>query len=150
VRDRDELSTKAEAKKQEFFARYRRYCDAFPARRHLPFAGKYLLGGKLAPLNPFRGVADAVEVLEFDTRAIVLADAGDGEIDLGTLEATATRSAPTPRRPWTRAFARSRHGRSTTRPRSRFPAIAWHSGDCRGQRSKAPVGAAKSLETTGS
>ena len=94
VRQHDELLTKAEAKKQEFFGRYRRYCDALPARCHLPFAGKYLLGGRLAPLNPFRGVADAVEVLDFDPRAIVLADGGDGEIDLGTLEATAVRTTP--------------------------------------------------------
>ena len=94
VRQHDELLVKAAAKKREFFARYQRYCDALPARRHLPFAGKYLLGGRMAPLNPFRGVADAVEVLDFDPRAIVLADGGDGEIDLGTLEASAVRTAP--------------------------------------------------------
>ncbi len=85
---------KANAKKQEFFGRYRRYCDAFPARRHLPFAGQHLLGGKLAGLNGFRGVADAVEVLAFDDRAVVLDDGGAGEIELATMETTAVRTEP--------------------------------------------------------
>ena len=32
-----------------------------PSQFRLPFAGKYILKGKLAYLNRFRGVADALE-----------------------------------------------------------------------------------------
>ncbi|ASM50740.1 hypothetical protein PESP_a2826 [Pseudoalteromonas espejiana DSM 9414] len=81
-----ELEFKAEQKKQQFFKRYLDYTKLFPAKNHLPFAGKYLLGGKLAKLNDFRGVADAYEVKEFDPKAIILADKGEGEIDLQTGE----------------------------------------------------------------
>ena len=56
------LPVEAERKKQAFFDRYRRLTSALAPRRPLPFAGQYLLGGRLAPLNPFRGVADAAEV----------------------------------------------------------------------------------------
>lgn len=94
VSEEEELLKEAHRKKLRFFDRYRRYQEAFPAKRYLPFAGKYLLGGHLAPLNPYRGVADAVEVLTFDDRAIVLADGGTGEIDLATGEVTATRTEP--------------------------------------------------------
>ena len=94
VQDREDLVREAEKKKQVFFARYRRYCEAFPSKKHLPFAGKYILGGKLAHLNAFRGTADAVEVLAFDDKAIVLADGGAGEIDLDTMQATAIRTDP--------------------------------------------------------
>lgn len=91
--DRDELLKRAEKKKQTFFEGYRRYCEYFPARHHLPFAGKYLLGGKLADLNPYRGVADAVEVCDFDDQAIILADAGYGIIDLSTNEVSSVRKS---------------------------------------------------------
>ena len=94
--DRDTLVREAENKKQLFFDRYRRYCEAFPSKRHLPFAGKYVLWGKLAELNQFRGLADAAEVLAFDDKAIVLADGGAGEIDLTTMEVTAARTEPYP------------------------------------------------------
>jgi len=63
------------------------------AKVNIPFAGQYLLGGKLAPLNAMRGVADAAEVLAFDPRAVVLADVG-GEIGTVDLVPTATRTKP--------------------------------------------------------
>lgn len=47
---------------------------------NIPFAGKYILGGKLSGLNSYRGVADPVEVLNFDKKAVVLSDNG-GEIN---------------------------------------------------------------------
>lgn len=90
--ERAELEAAAAAKKEQFFTRYRRYAEAFPAKHRLPFAGKYILGGRLAPLNPYRGVADAVEVTAFDDKAIVLADAGAGEIDLATGAVTGERA----------------------------------------------------------
>jgi hypothetical protein len=61
------------------------------AKVNVPFAEKYVLGGKLVGPNPFRGVADPVEVLAFDDKAIVLADDG-GKIDTSTLKATKFRT----------------------------------------------------------
>jgi hypothetical protein len=61
------------------------------AKVNLPFAGKYILGGKLFGLNDYRGVADPIEVLDFDKKAIVLADNG-GEIDTGELRPSLTRN----------------------------------------------------------
>jgi UDP-MurNAc hydroxylase len=82
----------SQQKKEEFFRRYRRMRDAIGARVNIPFAGKYLLGGKLAALNDFRGVADAVEVRAFDPSAVVLDDGGDASIDTETLVATRIRN----------------------------------------------------------
>jgi len=78
------VESKAEKKKLEFFERYRRFCSAFPSKYHLPFAGQYILGGNLSNLNQYRGVADAFEITQFDKSAIVLADHGEGVIDLGS------------------------------------------------------------------
>jgi len=71
-----ELIKEAQLKKRTFFDRYRRLVAAIGAMVNIPFAGKYLLGGKLTALNGFRGVADATEVLSIDPRAVVLADEG--------------------------------------------------------------------------
>jgi UDP-MurNAc hydroxylase len=89
-----QLAKLAERKKQEFFDRYRRMRDALSPRAVIPFAGQYLLGGKLSVLNDGRGVADAVEVLAFDPTAVVLADGGDASIDAETLRPTSTRTEP--------------------------------------------------------
>ena len=78
--ERDTLVETANRKKQEFFERYLRYVESFPAVWHLPFAGEYLLGGRLAMLNQYRGVADAFEVTAFDSKALVLR--AGGYIDL--------------------------------------------------------------------
>ena len=87
------LADEALKKKHSFFERYKRLTAAMDARVNIPFAGKYLLGGKLTPLNAYRGVADATEVLAFDPRAVVLADNG-GEISTVDLQPTAVRTAP--------------------------------------------------------
>lgn len=71
-RDTAILEEKAEEKKQEFFKRYTKMADALDAKVNIPFAGQYLLGGRLAHLNKYRGVSDAVEVLPFDNNALVL------------------------------------------------------------------------------
>ncbi|RJF34600.1 MBL fold metallo-hydrolase [Pseudoalteromonas gelatinilytica] len=86
-----ELPIKAELKKQQFFKRYISYTEHFDSTYHLPFAGKYLLAGKLTELNDFRGVADAFEVKLFDSKAIILADHGNGEIDLASGHISAQR-----------------------------------------------------------
>ena len=78
------LQQEAERKKHAFFARYKSLVSALQPKKSIPFAGKYVLGGKLSHLNPHRGVADPVEILGFDQNAIVLADAG-GEISTSDL-----------------------------------------------------------------
>ena len=88
------LEEKAEQKKTQFFARYKRMCNALDAKINIPFAGKYILGGKLHGLNRFRGVADATEVLAFDCRAVVLADGGNASIDTHALCASDVRIQP--------------------------------------------------------
>jgi len=87
------LSSEAEKKKQAFFDRYRQLTECISAKVNLPFAGKYVLGGKLSKLNFFRGVADPVEVLRFDPNAVVLADNG-GEISTSDFEPTRQRTEP--------------------------------------------------------
>lgn len=74
--DRDLLVSEAYKKKITFFDRYKKYCKVFKSSYHLPFAGEYVLGGKLHHLNEYRGVADAYEVKEFDEKAIVLHSGG--------------------------------------------------------------------------
>jgi UDP-MurNAc hydroxylase len=85
------ITVEAEKKKLAFFERYKTLVAAIDARVNIPFAGKYILGGKLAELNACRGVADPVEVLDFDSRAVVLAD-DDGEIDTISLQGSAVRT----------------------------------------------------------
>jgi UDP-MurNAc hydroxylase len=85
------LMLAADAKRQDFFERYKRLTRAMNAKANIPFAGKYILGGKLAQLNDHRGVADATEVLALDDRAVVLADCG-GEINTADLRPSAART----------------------------------------------------------
>lgn len=85
------LVREAEKKKQDFFKRYMRLTRAIDAKVNLPFAGKYILGGKLVGLNDHRGVADATEVLALDARAVVLADDG-GEINTTDLRPSRVRT----------------------------------------------------------
>ena len=87
-----ELIEKAEHKKRAAFERYRRIAKALDPKVRIPFAGKYVLGGRLHELNASRGVPDAVEVLEFDDQAIVLADGGVGWIDTENLEPSSVRT----------------------------------------------------------
>jgi UDP-MurNAc hydroxylase len=95
-RDIPTLELKAEEKKQQFFKRYRKMAAYLDAKVNIPFAGQYILGGKLARLNPYRGVSDAVEVLAFDPKACVLADGGKATIDSASLKPTALRTEAYP------------------------------------------------------
>ncbi len=85
------LLIEADKKRLAFFERYKALTNAIDAKVNIPFAGQYILGGKLTALNRFRGVADAVEVLEIDKRAVVLADVV-GEVDTLSLKPTAVRT----------------------------------------------------------
>lgn len=90
-----QLILEANAKKLAFFNRYKLLIKEINAKVNIPFAGKYILGGALAPLNYFRGVADPVEILRFDERAIILADDG-GLINTENLQAVGVRLHPYP------------------------------------------------------
>ena len=92
--DKETLKQKAEEKKQLFFDRYKKMADALDAKVNIPFAGQYILGGHLTRLNEYRGVSDAVEVLHFDSKAIVLEEGAS--IDTETFEATAVRTKAYP------------------------------------------------------
>jgi UDP-MurNAc hydroxylase len=85
------LLTEAENKKNAFFERYKTLTNQINAKVNIPFAGKYILGGKLTNLNAVRGVADPIEVLDFDKNAIVLADNG-GEINTHNLTPSSVRT----------------------------------------------------------
>jgi len=91
-KDKEVLEHKGWEKKMEFFGRYRKMATALDAKVNIPFAGQYILGGHLTHLNDYRGVSDAVEVLDFDTKAVVLKEGAS--IDTQTMEATATRKKP--------------------------------------------------------
>jgi UDP-MurNAc hydroxylase len=86
-----ELYFEAERKKKSFFERYKLLTTTLDSKVNIPFAGKYILGGALAYLNSFRGVADPVEVLEIDRKSIVLSDNG-GEINTLNLVPSNTRT----------------------------------------------------------
>lgn len=89
--DDRQLIEKGAQKKEQFLDRYRKLVETVDAKVNIPFAGKYLLGGHLTPLNPYRGVGDPVEVLAVDDHAMVLADAG-GSINTADMEPTAVRT----------------------------------------------------------
>ena len=63
----------------------------FRQKVNIPFAGKYILGGNLSNLNYTRGVSDAVEVKNIDSRAVVLADGGNARINTSQLTPSETR-----------------------------------------------------------
>ncbi|MCG3771323.1 MAG: putative Rieske 2Fe-2S iron-sulfur protein [Nitrosomonadaceae bacterium] len=85
------LCEEARKKKLAFFERYKRLTDSMNAKVNIPFAGKYLLGGRLAALNKYRGIADQTEILALDERAVVLADDG-GEMNTAELKPSAVRT----------------------------------------------------------
>ena len=87
------LIIEAENKKKFHLNKYLNHVNEINAKVNIPFAGKYVLGGKLCDLNALRGIPDAVEVLELDPKAIVLSDCG-GEINTLDLKASKIRLAP--------------------------------------------------------
>ena len=86
------LKSEAEKKKQKFFENYSKFTSSFDAEFNLPFAGEYFLGGKLSKLNDFRGNPDALEVKNFDDRAVTLCPGGS--VNLISKEIQDERSEP--------------------------------------------------------
>ena len=81
--NQEHLIQKGHEKKQRGFDRYISFTDFFNAKYHMPFAGEYVLGGAKAKLNKFRGVADAYEVKNFDSKALVFRAGGGIDLDSG-------------------------------------------------------------------
>lgn len=80
----ERLLVEASKKKEIFFERFKLLTDFMRAKICVPFAGQYILGGRLSRLNRFRGVADAVEVTKLVPSAVVLSDK-KGVIDTESL-----------------------------------------------------------------
>ncbi len=80
--EKEILIQKSEEKKLSFFNRYKKAISEIPSKKRLPFAGKYLLQGNFSKLNKFRGVADALEIKEFDKDAIIIDDNGENFFDI--------------------------------------------------------------------
>ena len=89
--EKNKLEELAENKKQMFFKRYLKAIAKIDSVKRLPFAGKYVLKGDLSILNRYRGVSDALEVMNIDKGAVILDDGGDAYFDLETISASATR-----------------------------------------------------------
>lgn len=70
--DEKTMRQKAGLKRQQFALRHTELRKALNPKCVIPFAGQYVLGGKLTHLNEFRGVPDAIEV----PNAIVLEEGG--------------------------------------------------------------------------
>lgn len=85
-----QIEVEARNKKNAFFERYKTLTNCINATVNIPFAGKYLLGGKLSFLNKYRGVSDSVEVTAFDNNAVILCDNG-GEINTADFKASCIR-----------------------------------------------------------
>lgn len=92
--DDPELLVAAKSKKDQFIEQYLKIAEMIPSKVRIPFAGQYLLGGKLAHLNSYRGVIDSFEIGQIDGSAVILNDY-EGSIDTTTFEATGTKQCPT-------------------------------------------------------
>lgn len=83
--DESSLLKKSSEKIKFGIERYIKIKDFIGAKKNMPFAGKYILGGKLQHLNKYMGIPDPVIVLEHDSNAFVLNDGGDAYIDTNSL-----------------------------------------------------------------
>lgn len=88
------LEKEAQEKKNLWLGHYMNTASIMDAKVNIPFAGKFVLGGKLVGLNKHRAVADQTEVLPLDDKAVVLETGG--EINTKTLTPTKTRTKPYP------------------------------------------------------
>jgi UDP-MurNAc hydroxylase len=90
----DKLVERAAWKKQVGFTRFGEYCEAMKPKAIIPFAGKYVLGGRLHYLNAYRGNPDPIEALTLDPRVVIPVDGGVGTIDTDSLQASEERTEP--------------------------------------------------------
>ena len=92
--DDPELLIAAKSKKDQFIEQYLKIAEMIPSKVRIPFAGQYLLGGKLAHLNSYRGASDSYEISQIDDAAVILNDY-EGSIDTVSFTATGTKSSLT-------------------------------------------------------
>ena len=92
--DDPELLVAAKSKKSQFIEQYLKIAEVVPAKVRIPFAGQYLLGGKLSHLNSYRGVSDSYEIGQIDSSAVILNDY-EGSIDTVSFKATGTKACLT-------------------------------------------------------
>lgn len=84
IKNKKKLLKEAKLKEIKFINLYKRYCSYFDANMHLPFAGKYILGGRLWNINNFRGSIDPLIIKKFDKKAVILKDFGKNLVNLKT------------------------------------------------------------------
>jgi len=93
--DLEALLEESKGQKERAVQKFLTYLNEFQPKAALPFAGQYLLGGRLHTLNKFRGCPDAVELLPLDERVIVLSDNSSSYYDLERQQAVGSvRVAP--------------------------------------------------------
>lgn len=92
--DDPELLVAAKLKKDQFIEQYLKIAKLIPSKVRIPFAGQYLLGGKLAHLNSYRGASDSYEISQIDGSAVILNDY-EGSIDTVSFKATGTKPSLT-------------------------------------------------------
>ena len=94
ILEKEILIKKSKEKKFSFFNRYKKAISEIPSKKRLPFAGKYVLQGNFSKLNKFRGVADAMEIKEFDKDAVIIDDGGEGFFDIEQMTCSKERKKP--------------------------------------------------------
>lgn len=88
------LSQRMAEKENRFIREYLDFINYLNPKKSLPFAGSYVIGGKLSYLNAYRGVPDAFKILTYDPNAILLDDGGDAYYDTEQMCASKIRSTP--------------------------------------------------------
>jgi len=86
------LGKKEEIIQKAIDERYLRFANALDAKVNIPFAGEYVLGGKLGCLDKYKAACDATHVLQFDPKSVVLAKGAT--IDTETLTPSEVRTEP--------------------------------------------------------
>jgi len=70
------IRIEAEKIREKCLAIYESDINFFNAKINIPFAGKYMLGGRATELNQFLPVIDPIIVQRVDRNAVILSDAG--------------------------------------------------------------------------
>jgi len=88
------LQEKMKEKEIRFIDEYLDFKNFLQPKKSLPFAGSYVLGGKLSYLNSYLGVPDATKILDYDPDAFILNDGGKAYFDTDTMQASDLRTVP--------------------------------------------------------
>ena len=88
------LESKADQHQSRYLDLYLNKIREINCSVNIPFAGQYVLGGGLEKYNKYRGICDAADVYNIDSKALVLQDYGEGILDLDTLSVQGKRHTP--------------------------------------------------------